>query len=62
MIFTLARRNLLHEPGRLVVTLVGISFSVVLIAVQVGLFLGFERMVSVVIDHLHADIIIMPRF
>lgn len=61
MIFTLARRNLLHEPGRLVVTLVGISFSVVLIAVQVGLFLGFERMVSVVIDHLHADIIIMPK-
>lgn len=61
MIFTLAKRNLLHEPGRLAVTLVGIAFSVVLIAVQVGLFLGFERMVSVVIDHLHADIIIMPK-
>ena len=51
----------MHEPGRLAVTLVGIAFSVVLIAVQVGLFLGFERMVSVVIDHLHADIIIMPK-
>ena len=61
MIFTLAKRNLLHEPGRLAVTLVGIAFSVALIAVQVGLFLGFERMVSVVIDHLHADIIIMPK-
>jgi putative ABC transport system permease protein len=61
MIFTVARRNLLHEPGRLAVTLVGIAFSVVLIAVQAGLFLGFERMVSVVIDHLAADIIIMPK-
>jgi putative ABC transport system permease protein len=61
MIFTLAKRNLLHEPGRLVVTLVGIAFSVVLIAVQVGLFLGFERMVSVVLDHVKADIIIMPK-
>jgi putative ABC transport system permease protein len=60
MIFTLAKRNLLHEPGRLAVTLVGIAFSVVLIAVQAGLFLGFEKMVSVVIDHLDADIIIMP--
>jgi phosphoribosylaminoimidazole-succinocarboxamide synthase len=39
---------LLHEPGRLAVTLVGIAFSVVLIAVQAGLFLGFERMVSIV--------------
>jgi putative ABC transport system permease protein len=61
MIFTLAKRNLLHEPGRLAVTLVGIAFSVVLIAVQAGLFLGFERMVSVVIDHLSAQIIIMPK-
>ena len=61
MIITLAKRNLLHEPGRLVVTLAGIAFSVLLIAVQAGLFLGFERMVSVVIDHLDADIIIMPK-
>jgi putative ABC transport system permease protein len=61
MIVTLAKRNLLHEPARLVVTLVGIAFSVVLIAVQAGLFLGFERMVSVVIDHIDADIIIMPK-
>lgn len=51
----------MHEPGRLAVTLVGIAFSVVLIAVQVGLFLGFEKMVSVVIDHVDADIIIMPK-
>lgn len=63
MIVTLAKRNLLHEPGRLAVTLVGIAFSVVLIAVQAGLFFGFERMVSVVLDHVDRDmdIIIMPK-
>jgi putative ABC transport system permease protein len=63
MIVTLAKRNLLHEPARLAVTLVGIAFSVVLIAVQAGLFFGFERMVSVVIDHVDPDmdIIIMPK-
>jgi putative ABC transport system permease protein len=63
MIVTLAKRNLLHEPARLAVTLVGIAFSVVLIAVQAGLFFGFERMVSVVLDHVDPDmdIIIMPK-
>ena len=61
MIITLAKKNLLHDPVRLVVTVAGIAFSVVLIAVQAGLFLGFEQMVSVVIDHVAADIIIMPK-
>jgi putative ABC transport system permease protein len=61
MIITLAKKNLLHDPIRLAVTVAGIAFSVVLIAVQAGLFLGFERMVSVVIDHIAADIVIMPK-
>ncbi len=37
----LAWRNLAHDRSRFVVTLVGISFAVVLIAMQIGLFLGF---------------------
>ena len=61
MIITLAKKNLLHDLVRLAVTVLGIAFSVVLIAVQAGLFLGFEQMVSVVIDHVKADIIIMPK-
>ena len=37
----LAWKNLFHDRMRLVVTLVGIVFSLVLIVVQFGLFLGF---------------------
>jgi putative ABC transport system permease protein len=37
----LARRNLVHDRVRLVVTLTGIVFAVVLIVVELGLFVGF---------------------
>ena len=36
----LAYRNLFHDRLSLLVTLVGIIFSVVLVAVQCGLYLG----------------------
>jgi putative ABC transport system permease protein len=60
IIFTLASRNLFHDRIRLVATLVGIVFSVVLFTVQLGLFLGFERMVTTMIDHAPADLWIAP--
>lgn len=53
---SLARRNLLHDRVRLVVTLTGIVFAVVLSAVQLGLFVGFERATSDLIRHAGADI------
>ena len=46
---SLARRNLLHDRVRLVVTLTGIVFAVVLSAVQLGLFVGFQRATSDVV-------------
>lgn len=52
----LARRNLLHDRVRLVVTLAGIVFSVVLSAVQLGLFFGFRRATADVIGHSQADL------
>src|SRR5262245_22624239 len=60
IILTLASRNLFHDRVRLVATLVGIIFSVVLFTVQLGLFFGFERMVSTMIDHAQADLWIAP--
>jgi putative ABC transport system permease protein len=60
IVLTLASRNLFHDRVRLIVTLVGIVFSVVLFTVQLGLFLGFERMVTTMIDHAHADLWIAP--
>jgi len=60
LVFTLASRNLLQDRVRLIVTLVGIVFSVVLVTVQLGLFLGFQRMVTTMIDHAHVDLWITP--
>jgi putative ABC transport system permease protein len=56
MILTLAIRNLFHDRVRLVVTLVGILFSVVLVSVQLGLFFGARKMIVGMIDHARADI------
>jgi len=52
----LARRNLTHDKIRLTVTLTGIVFAVVLIVVQLGLFFGFTRATSNLIDHAGADL------
>lgn len=58
---TLASRNLFHDRLRFIATLVGIVFSVVLVMIQMGLFLGFGRMVTTMIDHAAADLWIVPK-
>jgi putative ABC transport system permease protein len=60
LIFTLGFRNLFRDRIRLVATLVGIIFAIVLVTVQLGLFLGFQRMVTTMIDHAQADLWIGP--
>jgi putative ABC transport system permease protein len=57
----LAQRNLFHDKVRLAVTLTGIVFSVVLIVVQLGLFLGFTSATSNLIDHSNADLWITSK-
>jgi putative ABC transport system permease protein len=57
----LALRNLLHDRLRLIATVIGIVFSIVLVTVQMGLYVSFERMVTVMIDHAEADLWIVPR-
>ena len=59
--FTLATRNLFHDRLRLVATLVGVVFSIVLVMIQMGLFLGFGRIVTTMIDHASADVWIVPK-
>jgi len=58
---TLASRNLFQDRLRLVATLVGIVFSVVLVMVQLGLYVGFGRMVTTMIDHAPADLWIVTK-
>ena len=60
LVFRLARRNLFHDRLRFIATLVGIVFSIVLVTVQMGLFLSFDRMVTTMIDHAAADLWIVP--
>src|ERR1700746_1886147 len=60
LIFKLASRNLLQDRLRFIATVVGIVFSIVLVTIQMGLFLSFERMVTVMIDHAPADLWIVP--
>lgn len=57
----LASRNLFHDRIRLSVTLTGIIFAVVLVAVQTGLFIGFSTTTSNLIDNSHADLWIMSK-
>lgn len=61
LIFKLALRNLFHDRLRFIATVIGIVFSIVLVTVQMGLYLGFGRMVTTMIDHASADLWIMPR-
>src|SRR5260370_14247672 len=60
LIFTLASRDLVHDRVRFIATVVGSVFSIVLVAVQLGQFLGFERMITIMIDHSQADLWIAP--
>lgn len=55
MAWLLAWRNLTHDRARFVVTLVGITFAVVLIGLQSGLFIGFSESTTNVIRHTRAD-------
>ena len=61
LVFTLALRNLFHDRLRFIATVIGIVFSIVLVMVQMGLYLGFGRMVTTMIDHASADLWIMPK-
>src|ERR1035437_2948836 len=61
LVFTLAFRNLFHDRLRFIATAIGIVFSIVLVTVQMGLYLGFGRTVTTMIDHAAADLWIVPR-
>ena len=56
----LAFRNLFHDRMSLFVTLIGIVFSVVLVAIQTGLYLGSERTIAVVLDETRPDLWVVP--
>lgn len=54
--WTLARKLLLHDRLRFAVAIAGVSVSVMLVLVQVGLYFGFMDTASSIIDASHADL------
>lgn len=60
MVMKLAYRNLFHDRLSLIVTIIGIVFSVVLVAVQCGIYLGSEKRIASVIDNSPADLWVVP--
>lgn len=61
LVFTLASRNLFQDRVRFVASLIGIVLSVVLVMVQIGLYFGFTRMITTVIDHARTDLWIVGK-
>ena len=57
----LAERNLFHDRVRLAVTLTGVVFAVVLIVVQLGLYVGFSRTTTSLIDKSRADLWVVSK-
>lgn len=60
MVVKLAYRNLFHDRLSFMVTIIGIVFSVVLVAIQTGIYLGSERKISAIIDQAPADLWVVP--
>jgi len=56
LVFTIASRNLFQDRLRFVASLIGIVLSVVLVLVQMGLYSGFCRLVTTMIDHASTDL------
>lgn len=54
--WTLARKLLLHDKVKFFVAAAGVSVSVLLVLLQIGLYLGFMQNASNLIDHSAADI------
>jgi len=61
LVFTLASRNLFQDRLRFVASLIGIVLSVVLVMVQMGLYFGFGRMITTMIDHVSTDLWIVSN-
>jgi putative ABC transport system permease protein len=60
-VVSLARKNLLHDRLRFVITVAGVAFAVTLVLVQVGLFMGLLSKATVTIERASADIWVTSR-
>jgi putative ABC transport system permease protein len=57
----LARKNMLHDKLRFIITVSGVAFAVMLVLFQVGLFLGLLSNATVTIENLGAELWVTSR-
>ncbi len=57
----IAIRSILFDRGKLIASLLGVALASTLGFVQIGLYEGFVRSSSTVIDHVGGDMWVMPR-
>lgn len=60
LILTVAIRNLSYDKLRLLASISGIAFAVLLVGVQLGLFFGATKMIASPIDNTVTDLWVMP--
>lgn len=58
---SIARKNLFHDPGRLVITLLGLTASLVLILFAMGTFIGTLDESVTIVNHTDADIWVLQK-
>src|ERR1044072_2972615 len=54
--WTIAIKTLVAERGKFLAALVGVTFSIALVNLQLGLFLGLMRKAGLLVDNSQADI------
>jgi putative ABC transport system permease protein len=57
----LARRMLIHRKGRLVMSMLGIAFSVIIMFMEIGFFNGINDSQANLPPHLDADLLILSQ-
>src|SRR5690349_14063785 len=57
----LAWRNFTRDRVRLVISVVGVAFAVLLTTLQLGLLIGFAQTSSSLVDRAKADFWVVPR-
>lgn len=60
MILKLAYRNIVHDRTRCAIVTVGSAVAIALVCIQLGVLLGFDQMISAVLDHSRAGLWIVP--
>ena len=58
---SIARKNLFHNPVRLIITLMGLTASLFLILSAMGMFIGILDDSGTIMNHTDADMLVLQK-